>query len=313
MGYAHTILKRRHNLNHVPRLPTRICPSNIGLALSGERGYIWLYYPDPGKMKRLKIRLIGAIEDSEHLLFADFVQQLSVIREALDGIDGEFFGHGTPTTNYRVVDLSHSSPAAVILEPFPIDKQQNNAAAVVERLLDAVRQINQGTSPDDMDSIMLEKIGKIARPYRRHVSEVVLSSDGEEVRISKTFEANIEKIIGEDLVFDGHLDGTLEMINFHREANKFQIFPLIGASKITCHFPGELLPKAIQSVGKNIRVHGKLKQKQRDRYPYGVDVNEIEILPIETDLPTFADIRGIAPNFTGGISSVEFVQRLRNA
>lgn len=264
-------------------------------------------------MKRLTIQLLGAPEDSEHIRLFDFVQELEAIREALEEIDSQFFGDGHPTTDYRVVDLRHASPSAVILEPFAIERNHDHAAAVVDRLLETINNINEGVSPAEIDSATLEKIGKIARPYRRRVNDILLLTDGQKIRVSKTFEANITRIIGEDQVFDGSLDGTLEMINFHGGANRFKIYPTIGPSYISCRFSSEILAKAIEAVGQYIRVSGKVKQKKRDRFPYGIDVEGIDILPAEEELPTLHSLRGIAPELAGGLSSVEFVRKLRDA
>ena len=264
-------------------------------------------------MKKLTIQLRGAFEDGEHVRLFDFVQELEAVREALDEIDSQFFGHGHPTTDYRVVDLRHNSPAAVILEPFPLDPQKNNAAAVVDRLLNTIRNINEGSVPADIDSVTLEKIGKIAKPYKRRVQEVLITCDNEQVRVPKTFEASIVKIIGEDQIFDGSFDGMLEMINFHGGVNRFNIYPTVGPARLNCRFSDELLKPAIEAVGKYVRVTGKIKQKQRDRFPYGIDAAQVETLPTEVDLPSFKDIRGIAPNLTGGMTSEDFVRSLRNA
>jgi hypothetical protein len=263
--------------------------------------------------KRLTLQLRGAMEDDEHVRLSDFVEELEAVREALNAIDERLIGHGDRTTDYRVVDLRHSSPASVVLESFAIDSMEDHSADVVDSFLDSIRQINEGIAPPKLDSSLLKKLGNIASPYHKNVREVVFLADNQEIIVSPTFEANIITIVGEDSITDGRLDGMLEMINLHRGVNRFSIYPTIGPGKVTCHFSNELSQKAIESVGRHIRVSGKLKLKKIDRYPYGIEVESIEILPADADLPTFADIYGIAPDFTEGLSSVEFIRAIRNA
>lgn len=262
--------------------------------------------------KKFKIQLLGATEDNEHIRLSDFIEELNAVREALQEIDRRFYGDGNQTTEYRIVDLSHSSPSAVVVEPVPIDKDKDNAAAIVDRLLDGIRKINTGTAPADFDSRLLEKVSHIARPYKKRVRQVQIIDDNGPIIISQTFEASIERIVGDDQVSDGSVDGSLEMINFHRGANKFNIYPTVGPDRVACHFPGDLLEKAIASVGRYVRVSGKLKHKTRDRFLYGIEVESVEALPDEASLPSFQELRGIAPDFTGGLTSEEFVRRLRD-
>ena len=58
---------------------------------------------------------------------------------------------------------------------------------------------------------------------------------------------------------------------------------------------------------------GTLRYKQNEVFPYQIDVEKIEIHPPEEELPTLASLRGIAPDMTGSLDSVEFVRKLRNA
>jgi len=262
---------------------------------------------------QFKVQIIGSKDDDEHLRLSDFIDQLKSIRETLNEIDKKLAKSTTPLTDYKVVDLSHSSPSTVELEAIPIDEENNNSVQVIDRFFDGIEKINSGSAPDDFDSTLLESFANIGKGFRRRIQGIVFKRNGIDVNIGRSFEKQIRKIIGEDQIMDGSIEGSLEMINFHGGANKFNIYPIVGPQRVTCHFPKELLKDAILSVGQYINVEGKLCYKERDKYPYGLYVKSIEIYPPENELPSIFDLRGIAPDATGELSSGEFVRKIRDA
>lgn len=125
---------------------------------------------------------------------------------------------------------------------------------------------------------------------------------------------NIDVVLDADeLEEDGAISGRLEEINLHAGTNAFRIYPSVGPSKVICHFPKDLIGKAITAVNKHVNVYGKLKYKPRERYAQEVTVTDLEIYLDDAELPSLFDLRGIAPNATGGIPSEEFVARIRLA
>lgn len=261
--------------------------------------------------KTLTIQLKGAVADDEHVRLSDFIEELATIKEILTDLDRQISGSQLPVTDFRIIDLSHSSPSRVVLEAVPLDDK--HGIEVIDKFFSGLQQIREGSAPEEFDSVLLGKFARIGRGLRKHLTEVVFTRDNSSVGIGRTFEAQVISIIGEDEISDGSVTGTLEMINFHGGVNKFNVYPTVGPQKVTCHFPSGLLEQAIKSVNRYINVTGKLKYKKRDKFPYAIDVLEIEIYPNEGELPTIFDLRGIAPNATGGLTSGAFVRRLRNA
>ncbi len=260
-----------------------------------------------------KIQITGAIQDEEHVRLSDFVDQLKAIKETLNELDKKFSKTSAPTVDYKIIDLSHASPSAMELEAIPLDQTRDNSIPVINKFFEGIEKINMGYAPDDFDSDMLEHFSKIGRGFRRNINSIVFLRQESVVQVDRTFEAQIRKIVGEDEILDGSVEGALEMINFHGGVNKFNIYPMVGSIRVTCHFHHSLLREAINAVGKYVNVSGKLKYKKRDRFPYGVDVETIEIYPEESQLPSIFDLKGISPEATGNLSSEEFIRRLRNA
>lgn len=118
--------------------------------------------------------------------------------------------------------------------------------------------------------------------------------------------------LGPDEVTQGSISGMLELINIHASANTFRIYPIVGPKKVDCHFNKDKLDKAISGINHYVDVSGSLRRKSKDKFPYAMDVIEIEIYPDERELPSIFDLRGIAPNATGDIKSEDFVRRIRD-
>ena len=112
--------------------------------------------------------------------------------------------------------------------------------------------------------------------------------------------------------FSGVIEGDLEQINVHEGANTFHIYPAVGPKKITCRFPNKLYEDAVAAVGKRVEVYGILRFRPGASYPHQIALTDIEIFPPESELPAWDDLRGRAPNATGGLSSEAFVRELRD-
>ncbi len=259
------------------------------------------------------IQLIGSVEDNENIRLSDFIQELTSIKETLIEIDRRITRTTKPSTDFRIIDLSRASPSCIVLEAIPIEPEIDNTSIVIDKFISGLQSITKGFAPKDFDSPLLEQFEKIGKGLRRKLKEVKFLYKDLSVIIGKTFEGQILKLIGESQFVDGSIEGTLEMINIHKKVNKFRIYPIVGPKKVNCHFPESLYNDVIKAIGHYINVKGKLEYKERDDFPYTVNVDSIEIYPDENELPTIFDLRGIAPNATGSLSSEEFVRKLRDA
>jgi hypothetical protein len=61
------------------------------------------------------------------------------------------------------------------------------------------------------------------------------------------------------------------------------------------------------------RVMGTLHYRQGQYFPQSIDVSDIQLLPSDNELPALSTLRGIAPNATDGMTSEDFVRKLRDA
>ncbi len=111
----------------------------------------------------------------------------------------------------------------------------------------------------------------------------------------------------------GEIEGRLQYTSIHGDRNAFRIYPAVGRGSVACLFPPDKLEDARNALDRRIRVSGKLTYPAGSDFPKSIRVDSIKRLPSDDELPGLMDLRGIAPNLTGNLSSEEFVRGLRNA
>lgn len=261
-------------------------------------------------IQRITIQLKGSPSDDEHLQLQDFIDQLSEIKRLLRDVEQYVTKGAKKKVTYKVIDLKHNSPATVVLQAESIDA---TSSVVANTVVDTLRQIQQGKDPG-LPGALLESFKSLALPKSR-VSELLIVTDNTPVEVTDKVVTEVDRMMGQDLVSLGSITGKLEYLNVHR-GSRFRIYPPLGPAWIVCEFPREMLPTILAAIEKSTsgfaEVYGEIHYRGRDLEPYLIKVNHVETLDYDASSPTLFDIKGIAPEATNGLTSDEFVRRLRD-
>jgi hypothetical protein len=264
--------------------------------------------------KRIVITLHGSPNDSGHLRLSEFIKELESIRAALKQTERLVTGAEESSVYYKVVDLSHNSPATITLEPSPLRPliDPNTISGTVDTFFSNLRQIvEQNQTPKGTDLMALEAYRDIGAMLEKHISQITISGIDAEVQINTSYNSKIVDIIGPDETIQGSISGRLEWINIHN-VGRFHIYPIVGPKKIVCNFPETLKSKVKSAIDQEVEVHGELRYKRMEKYPYAVTVSDLFVLPDEAELPKLAELRGVAPDATDGQPPQDFVEFMRN-
>jgi hypothetical protein len=279
---------------------------------------------------RITVQFQGSLEDEWHVTLSAFLSQLEAIKAALKQTERLVSGEDEPSVYYRIVGLSYSSPATVVLEAVsrvtqPQQEPKKKARrvqrvdysqATVRQFFHSLKGIRERKQvPARADLQALEAYRNLAGPLEKKVSGLKLidsEETKESVDIDRTFQSAIDEIIGPDELVEGTINGTLEKLNLHN-ATRFDIFPPIGPKQVACDFKPSLKPDVIRAVDQYVSVGGKLRYKRLENFPYAIDAESIEILPPENELPSLFDIKGMAPDLTRGKTTAEFLEGIRDA
>jgi hypothetical protein len=263
--------------------------------------------------KRITIRLIGSDKDGGDVRLSEFIDQLEAFRDALKQTERILSGRDQQSIYYKIVGLSHSSPAELILEGVSPPRSPISAAKLTGGFISGLRGIRTRKKPPaNSDLASLEAYKKLAAPLQRNVRRIEVFDDSRKViPIDHVFTEKVEEIIGPDTVAFGSISGRLERVNLHNSLT-FDIYPTVGPPRVRCIFQSDLKQKVKSALDGYCTVSGKLRYKQWDQYPYRIDANDIDSHQSNDELPSLHDLRGLAPQSTKGMSAEDFVRSIRH-
>lgn len=264
--------------------------------------------------RHIKVRLTGSSRDEQNVRFSDFLVQFYALKVAFSNVERIISGNERPSVYFRIIDLSHNSPATVTLEAHGSEVDNDLSTNVVDKFFFGLQQIRDHKNvPREYDRATLEAFKGIGATLRKHVTHIHISNDEIEIDYTPDMIRSIDRLLGPESAEAGSISGRLDAINVHNKTNKFYLYPAIGPKKVICHFPESMVNEAIAAIQRNIEVSGTFKYKRRDFFPYEIQVDKLIIFPLASEIPSLMSLRGIAPNATGGLDSVAFVRERRNA
>jgi len=259
----------------------------------------------------MTIRLNGSKSDNGLVRLSEFIEFIQSIKASLRGLDVSVSGKGRPSVYYRITGLKPSS-ASVTIEEVPIEKRPSTGNGIIPILVDAMDEIqSKGTLPSLLDIHILEAFKGLTKHLNKNITGIEITANGKQLEITNQLNAGIDKILGTNITTRGSVSGYLEAINVH-SGNKFFIYPIVGAKKVECVFEHSLIERIKEGIERYINVVGVLYCRSKEPYPHKIKVEDIEIYPSEDDLPKLMDLKGIAPNLTGGIDSVNYIRKIRD-
>lgn len=108
----------------------------------------------------------------------------------------------------------------------------------------------------------------------------------------------------------GTVKGVVKKYSGVGDRLNFTIVPNLGA-EVKCVFPKALTERAAAAVEKNVRVDGEVRRYAGSMWPHEVSVSEIQVLKPDSELAKLSELKGIAPDATGDMSTADFINELR--
>ena len=261
---------------------------------------------------RIELIIEGASENEGRVRLTTFMAQLQHLSAALSKIDKESNG-GKAGSIFNIVSLSYNSPMSVVLEPKPTSSQFFSGNLVVEGLKKVSKALKSGDNLLSYNVEILEELYALAKPTGKSLKNTTLKFNDECIDFNLQIYHHLEDALAVDEECEGSIEGMLEQINLHQGANLFHIYPEVGPTKVSCHFPSGIYDDAVSSVGRRVAVYGKLKYRAGASFAHQVVVSSIDTYLSDNDIPDWDDILGRAPDATGLLSSEEFIRDFRDA
>jgi hypothetical protein len=265
--------------------------------------------------RTITIELSDSMSDDDDLRLDDFIEQMRTLKAALRETERLVSGR-QPTLYFRIKRLQKNSPPRVTLEAVSdaIGERATPQYAnyVVRALTTNLRIIQKRKKlPSKIDYLALSSYRELAAPADKSHLSVRIEAGNREVVIGSKFRETIDHIAGDDEYSFGSVSGNIDAINIHDKTRKFQIFPIIGPSRIRGTFKRKDRAQFAGAVDKYVTVYGRLRYKMWDKFPYAINADSIEVHDPQS-VPSLADLRGIAPDATGSLTTQQFVDRIND-
>jgi hypothetical protein len=189
-------------------------------------------------------------EDDGQVRLGTFMSQLQSLNATITKLDREA-NDGKTATEYRIAELSYRSPVRVVLEPKARPKQPYAGHAIIESLGRVAHTLENGDDLSGLDAELLEDIRALARPVGKTVKNTTLIFNDHTFDLTPKIVSKVDSALAVDDECEGSIEGMLEQLNIHDNANTFHIYPEIGPRKLTCHFPSKLYDDAVSAVGRH--------------------------------------------------------------
>lgn len=260
---------------------------------------------------QIEVTMEGLPEDNGDARLDVFCKQLQLLDNILKKLD-QYISNGEKTTQFRVIDLSHSSPARISIRPFVVSHKTDNRKLITNSFISAFQEIENGNIPDFLNVTILEDLEKFASPVGKTLSAIGIKVNQREINVNPIVVSVIKKYLSNADSCLTSYEGILEIIDIHRGKNIFRIFPVSMSQSIKCHFSNELLFEAKKAIGCKVSIEGIAKYATHENFPFEIEVSNIQIYPQEDELPKVQDLKGIAKDATDNLTSEEFVARNRD-
>ena len=206
-----------------------------------------------------------------------------------------------------------NSPAIFEVEAVPSKAaSKGHGRRVVFKFYRDLGSVISGRRPKDADLELLESYRVLALPMKKHLEAVSVRFDGKTTEIPRNLDVRVDEILGPDQAEIGSVVGSLEFLDVHNQKNLFKIFPVVGPRSIKRLFDKRMLRDAIDGIDHFVKVSGQLHFKKTEKFPHLIKVTAIEVLPERSDAPKLSSLRGMATDAYGGMSSTDYIEKVRN-
>ena len=262
-------------------------------------------------MATLRVRLQG---DLGNITLEALLSALRDTQAILIELDTAISGRKGGTLDWVVAGLREGS-AELAISPRSRVLDHDYGPEVVSTYVDSIARLeHEAVIPPYLREDAIKRCQRVLRLIGRDgVTGIVLVNDDSTHELFLTAKATVHaaQLLQVRHTALSSVDGTLEAITIHRRRT-FTIYHTWTHKAVTCDFAGELLEQAKSLLGCRVSVIG-IVATNAENEPVRVKVDRIWAFPADDGLPETSSLWGSDPDFTGGVESVEYVRRMRDA
>lgn len=261
---------------------------------------------------RIKLVVEGLDRDDGHVRLEVFVSELQKLQAALGRVDARA-SNGKRCSYFAIVGLSHNSPATVELEArVALNAESDCRTSAMALFGQAIEAVQRGEFSEDSDFDLLNDIKELSAPIGTTLKAAQILIADKQYPLTEKLASTVATLQADQEECVTTVEGVLELVNVHDGANVFTIYPSVGPTRIRCRLPESLAEKGIGAIRRRVAVSGVAKFRKFNPYPHEIVADGLEVYDVDSQLPEWRDLFGIAPNATAELSSEDFVRQARN-
>lgn len=242
---------------------------------------------------------------------------LSVMNNSFDilrDLDSAISSQPNGSLDWVVTKMSMNSAAVEISSKAKESQKIDFGDKVASGYLSGMKTLtSEGITPPYFSYNCLKYLKAIARDLGKNGAEAIEYGDpvkNEFIEVNKEMKETTTKLMGYKYQAHGAIEGTLEMISIHRPA-RFNIYHNLFLRAVRCDLPESKTKEVAHNLGRRVIAYGLVSYNAKDE-PISVKLERLEIIPREDDLPTIDQFVGSDPDFTGDMTTEEFIRSIRN-
>ncbi len=260
-------------------------------------------------MATLRLQVLG---EPRTITVGAFVSALEDWLKVLSDLDSAISGEPRGSLDWFVAELSTGS-LAVEVESRSRLEDKNYGPDVAESFVTGIQQVErEGTSPPYLSEDGMRSMRHLVRLIGREgTSGFVVTHLTRTVEVSARASANIDQLIRVQQRSIGSVEGRLETISIHGKRPRFIVYHGPTRKAVTCRFDADRwLDTVKDGLGRRVNVKGAVHYNAKGE-PLRVDLEDMRLLRKKEELPSTAEISGSDRDFTGGMSTDEFIRSMR--
>jgi len=236
--------------------------------------------------------------DGSSLPFEKFLKAQEELAAILIEVDQKLCNRDRPCVSW-VVSSIESGSVHLTIKGQPSDSVAENAIAEVLSTVKAGIRIleERPERPPFFSDKALTSAKHLARLISKDeqdehgISTIGIGLNSSKTNITHRLAENVDELIGANYRSLGSLEGVLRAIDLSKKP-LFRIYDLLTNKSVICYFEPCLINKIKDALNKRVSVYGLIRSRE-DGKKISIKVEDMEIFPNETDLPSIEDIIGI--------------------
>ncbi|MGA7761203.1 MAG: hypothetical protein WCA59_05605 [Candidatus Binataceae bacterium] len=157
----------------------------------------------------------------------------------------------------------------------------------VRQVVSGIKAISsRAKRPAHFSDIALEETRALA-----NLASISLKNGRAPIPLDRKVAEHVDQLIAPRLTSVGTVVGTLEGLTIHGR-RVFVIYEQLTGQRVECSFGPQFLDQALRGFGKRVSVYGRVRSRLTGE-KVAIDVEEFEIFPPESELPSAEEVRGI--------------------